>query len=548
MPKKKKNNPGDAERNGGASRFFTISGVAELFSALTTHAMRSAGRTIPPGDPGRDRTKPDRDRLKKRARAKLDKLKEVITNNPVFGDKGKVRIPADNIKEPRWRPGRDPKGGGGRGQKGGKDPADLTFIEMDYDEFIEWLFQDLELPFLEKKMLASTLVETYKVRGLTDTGPEVRINWEESEVRRIERALGMLLGAPEQFPLLNAFLLKELIGALDAIAVIASGGIETEEAAAQLKLLTEGDLDAALAQLGLPSVSDLNIARATFQALASASQRLPFGQETIGSLSRVASALQAHRTKIALRAEALERLVRFIAQIRLVPAAIPLLVPGEDIPAISDCGYHDDDFVKFRVEVSHDPDSECVVVLNLDRSGSMGGDPLAIAKFYFLLNIMFLRTKYKSVAIVMVAHDAQAYEIEEEKDFYKVEVAGGTMFAPTYAKTLDILRARFPFKRFNRVFLHASDGYMFDEDEEVIEWWVRLLSKGSENGSCIFGGYIEIDPWAGRSITTQNWAPGGQALMRLPPEIKAHVGMARVSTMEEVLNAVSAIYNIGANV
>lgn len=546
MPKKKQTDSA-AQANGRTSRFFSISGVEELVSTLTTHARRVIGRTIPPSDPGRDRTKPDRDRLKKRARAKLDKLKDVITNNPVFGDKGKVRVPADNVKEPRWRPGRDPKGGGGRGQKGGKDPADLTFIEMDYDEFIEWLFQDLELPFLEKKMLASTLVETYKVRGLTDSGPEVRINWEESEIRRIERALGMLVGAPEQFPLLNSFLLEELLGSLDAIAVLASGGIETEEEAAELKVLAGTELDAALTRLGLPSLNDLNIARATFQALTTASQPLPFSQESIDSLGRVASALQAHRTKINLPADALERLVRFIAQIKLIPTAIPLLVPGEDIPAISDCGYHDDDFVKYRVEISHDPDSECVVVLNLDRSGSMGGDPLAIAKFYFLLNIMFLRTKYKSVAIVMVAHDAQAYEIEEEKDFYKVEVAGGTMFAPTYAMTLQILLERFPLKKYNRVFLHATDGFMFDDDEDVVEWWIRLLSKGSENGSCIFGGYLEIDPWGGRISSRLTWAPGGQALMTLPAPIKKHVGMARVSTMEEVLSAVSAIYTIDAD-
>jgi hypothetical protein len=138
--------------------------------ALNTRELVLNQRIVPPPGPGRDRTQGDKDRFRDRNRGKLDKnkLKDILSNNPVFGDKGKIKVPIDGGKEPRWRPGRDGKGGGKGGRKGGKDPGDLVYVDMDYDEFVEWMFEDLELPFLEKTDQATTLIKTYKMRGMTD--------------------------------------------------------------------------------------------------------------------------------------------------------------------------------------------------------------------------------------------------------------------------------------------------------------------------------------------------------------------------------------------
>ncbi|MFX5752213.1 DUF444 family protein, partial [Acinetobacter baumannii] len=81
--------------------------------------------------------------------------------------------------------------------------------------------------------------------------------------------------------------------------------------------------------------------------------------------------------------------------------------------------------------------------------------------------VLFLRTRYKDVAIVMVAHDAQAYEIQEEKNFYQIEVGGGTMFVPAYQMVLDIATERYPVSSWNRYMFHATDGYMFDGEDEM---------------------------------------------------------------------------------
>jgi uncharacterized sporulation protein YeaH/YhbH (DUF444 family) len=513
--------------------------------SLNTHELLLGARINVPSGPGRDRTQPDKDRFKDRVRGKLDKdkIKDIIKNNPVFGDKGKIKVPVDGGKEPRWRPGRDGKGGGGKGRKGGKDPGDLIYIDVDYDEFVEWMFEDLELPFLERKAKATTMVKTYKMRGMTDTGPEPRINWEETEVRRIERGVGMLNAHPDDFPVLNEFLRRSLMKVLPALKQLALGGIDTQEAAARnVADYSAEELDGLLALAGLPSVAELDLAYATLKAIDDKSFTLPFTAEAISSLDKVAQAFISHRKKLVLEPDSVERLVRMVEGIKVSASVVPLLVPGEDIPTKTDCPLQDDDFIYQRVEIKYEPDSKCVVFLNLDRSGSMGGDPLAIAKFYFLLNILFLRTKYKFVDIVMIAHDAQAYEIPDEKDFYKVEVAGGTMFVPTYEMTLAIAQERYPLSEFNRYFFHATDGYMFDGDEEITEWWIRLISEGADNGGFAFGGYLEIDPYAGRMGGGRRmWAPGGQALLALPENIAKHVGMARVSTMDEVMDAFKAI-------
>jgi uncharacterized sporulation protein YeaH/YhbH (DUF444 family) len=486
--------------------------------ALNTHEMVLAGTIVPPPGPGRDRTQGDKDRFKDRMKGKLDKnkLKDILQNNPVFGDKGKIKVPVDGGKEPRWRPGRDGQGGG-KGRKGGSDPGDLVYVDMDMDEFTEWLFEELDLPFLLKKDQATTMIATYRMRGLTDTGPEPRINWVETEIRRIERGLGMMNAHPEDFPVLNDFSHQEL-----------------EKAIVSLKKRS----------LKHPTVEELDLASLTLTGIKEkGKEALPLTPEQFKSLVMLLSACMDFHREINLEPDALLRLERFCRELRANPTELPMLEPGADIPNKTDAPLQDDDFAYQRVEIKYEPDSKAVVFLDLDRSGSMGGDPLAIAKFYFLLNLLFLRTKYKDVAVVMIAHDAAAYEIEDEKNFYQVEVAGGTMFGPSYELILQIATERYPTSSWNRYMFHATDGYMFDGEEEITDWWVRLISSdGPDCGSFNFAGYLEIDPWGDNSWGGRRaWAPGGEALLALPPEIKKHVGMARVSNMDQVVDAFKAI-------
>ncbi|MBY0359907.1 MAG: DUF444 family protein [Candidatus Obscuribacterales bacterium] len=492
--------------------------------ALNTHelalqALLGGGVITPPPGPGRDRTGPDKDRFRKRTRAKLDKnkLKDILTDNPVFGDKGKVRVPVDGGKEPRWRPGRDGKGGGGRGRKGGQGSEEPIYVDIEYEEFIQWLFEDLELPFLERKDRSKTLIKTYKLRGLAATGPDSRIDWEHTEISRVERAMGMLTADPESFPLLGTEVLKALLQVLAKLAVHKKNPLQA---------------------------SDITAAKEALENLLNkGAEALPLPEGSLASLALFLAEVRKKRRGLpGIDEELDDRLSRALSALKADPNKLPLLDPEKDVPSERDVPYQKTDFVYKRIEVRYDPDSRAVVFLILDRSGSMGGDPLAIAKFYFLLNIMFLRTRYKEVEVVMIAHDGDAYEIKDEKNFYQIEVGGGTMFAPAYEMTFQIAQQRYPNSIWNRYMFQATDGYMFDGEEQVRDWWDRIIRKGGDGGGFNFGGYLEIDPWGGMSSWRgSSWAPGGQALRMLRPEIMRHVGMARVSNMDGVVDAFKAI-------
>lgn len=362
----------------------------------------------PPDYGGGDRTREDRERHKDRIKDQIKpQLPGIIGGNPIFGEKGKIKVPVQGGYEPRFRYGRDPKGGGGKGKKAGSDPGDLIYVEITMEELIQMLFEEMELPDMLKKQFATTKVTTFKYRGTQVNGPKPRLKKNDTAKARIRRAIGMKNAHPEQF-----------------------GG----------------------EQSNIPDT-----------------KKVPFSKK--------------------------------------------------------DFRYH-------RVEEKEDDDSKCVVFFVLDRSGSMGGEPLAIAKAYFLLNLLFLRTKYKEVSVVMIAHDAQAYHIEDERKFYQIEVDGGTMFGPAYEMVYNMRLNKYSEAEYNAYMFHATDGYMFDSQDVVTNWFIALIEKAMFN----YLGYLEINPSGGNS-----WSSGGDALLKLPDNVKAHVGMAKVRDLKGIPDAFKQI-------
>lgn len=364
----------------------------------------------PPDDSGGDRTREDRERHKDRIRDQIKpQLPELIGGNPIFGEGGKVKVPVKGGYEPRFRYGRDQKGGGGGGGgEAGSDPGELIYVEISMEELIQMLFEEMELPDMLKKQLATTKVKAHKFRGVQPQGPKPRLKKPETARARVRRAIGVKNANPDKFEHVTT---------------------------------------------NVPTTADVPFAR-------------------------------------------------------------------------SDMRYH-------RVEETLDDDSKCVVFFVLDRSGSMGGDPLMIAKSYFLLNLLFLRTKYRDVSVVMIAHDAEAHRIEDEKNFYQIEVAGGTMFVPSYELVFKIAQAEFPSATWNRYMFQATDGVMFDGQDAVRDWYTKLIQNAFN-----YCGYLEIPAgWGGRG----GWQYGGQALLGLEERIKAHVGMAQASSLKDVPEAFKQI-------
>lgn len=205
------------------------------------------------------------------------------------------------------------------------------------------------------------------------------------------------------------------------------------------------------------------------------------------------------------------------------------------IPMVDEVPFHKSDMRFGRIEERKEPDSKAVAFLILDRSGSMDGDPLAIAKAFFLLNILFLRAKYKNVEIVMIAHDAHAERIADEKKFYKIAAGGGTVAVPAWKMTLDIAEAEYPPSAWNRYMFHATDGMLFDGDAAIISWWTKIVESPFN-----YCGYLEVvaGAWGG---DPNSWQEGGRALLRLKKSIAKHVGMSRVSSLADLPRAFAEI-------
>lgn len=419
---------------------------------LNNPPERTRPSVVLPRPPYFDRTITDRWRFMERARPKITKdiLKSIIRGDQdVFRQTGKpetvfaqtllvhemlrdcfvatgselVYIPVRGtlasqltdievpigIDEPSWWPGRDKPGGGGSGTEPGEEDADIVYLPISYEEFLELLQLLFDLPFLKQTDADKLLVYRLRMRGLKRSGPRVRMDLKATAIARIERFMATINARPEDYPGLSP----------------------------------------------------------------------------------------------------------------------------ENIPTVEEFPFNKVDLRYKRVEENWDPDSKAVVFFELDTSGSMAGEPLAIAKFYFLLNLIWLRTKYKDVAVVYIAHNHRAERIRSEKDFFRITDNGGTAFWPAHELVWQIMQAEFPGDDWNKYCLHATDG--FGEHEMQIIPWIEKLIRGGFN----YFGYCEINPygsWWGNFETS-----GMRAVKGTAPDVREHCGWARVSSLDEVPAAMMQI-------
>lgn len=201
------------------------------------------------------------------------------------------------------------------------------------------------------------------------------------------------------------------------------------------------------------------------------------------------------------------------------------------IPGTKDVPFKRRDFRFERVEEVLDEDSKAVIFFVLDRSVSMDGLPLLLAKAYFYLNLMFLRSKYKQVHVVMIAHDAGAHRIMEEEKFFGVGVDGGTDPVPAWQMVHDIAQSEFPLSAWNRYMFQASDGEVYGDNAVNVprQWYLKLLEIGFA-----YLGYLET---VDSGSTLQIWNHIGKDLNYLDEKAKKHVGMARVNDLKQLPKA-----------
>jgi len=162
-----------------------------------------------------DRSASDRQRHKdKIEKAIKDGIHNIVSEESIIGQDGnkKIKIPVKGIKEYRFvygenenrknvgsAPGHDIARGqkiGSKGDQGksknpnkaGKDPGEEYYeVEITLNELAEYLFEDLNLPNLQRKKFKQISTKTFKRSGYREKGIRPRLDKKETIKKKIRR-------------------------------------------------------------------------------------------------------------------------------------------------------------------------------------------------------------------------------------------------------------------------------------------------------------------------------------------------------------------------
>ena len=130
--------------------------------------------------------------------------------------------------------------------------------------------------------------------------------------------------------------------------------------------------------------------------------------------------------------------------------------------------FHDIEEQDYRVrtwEYEPQPENNAVVIAMMDISGSMSDKKKYMARAFAWWTVNFLRSQYPKVELVFVAHDTEAYEVNEQQFFTRGQ-GGGTKCSSANEMALNIMDQRFPADRYNVYPIHFSDGDNWGNDNQ----------------------------------------------------------------------------------
>jgi len=103
------------------------------------------------------------------------------------------------------------------------------------------------------------------------------------------------------------------------------------------------------------------------------------------------------------------------------------------------------------------PESNAVIILCMDVSGSMGDQQKEIVRVASFWIDTWLRSQYKNLDNVYVIHEAFAKEVDQHT-FYHLRESGGTRISTAYELIHQLVQTRFPPESWNIYLFHFSDG------------------------------------------------------------------------------------------
>lgn len=133
----------------------------------------------------------------------------------------------------------------------------------------------------------------------------------------------------------------------------------------------------------------------------------------------------------------------------------------------------------------------------IDRSESMKGLPLVVARCFMRLNTGFLVLCHPDVDVIPVAQDIDAEVVLHDEELYTTRPCG-TCYKPAY----DLVNR---LAGFHSHLFHASDGGAFESPDELAQMWRRALSRFErvsylEVERCAFGPHHALE--AHRSLSS----------------------------------------------
>jgi len=167
--------------------------------------------------------------------------------------------------------------------------------------------------------------------------------------------------------------------------------------------------------------------------------------------------------------------------------------------------------------------SNAVIFFVMDISGSMGREKKYLARSFFFLLYHFIRSKYDRVELVFVAHDTNAYEVNEEQ-FFQRGSSGGTIVSSALCMVNDIIISRYHPSSWNVYTFQCSDGDNWPNDiDKSVSEMKKIIEKSQ------FVGYCEIEPGEGK-----RWSGASTLETVFNPLSGPKFKTSRVSTKEHI--------------
>lgn len=140
-----------------------------------------------------------------------------------------------------------------------------------------------------------------------------------------------------------------------------------------------------------------------------------------------------------------------------------------------------------RHELVPQPVARAVMFCLMDVSGSMDEHMKDLAKRFYSLLYLFLKTRYRQVDVVFIRHTHEAREVDEDTFFYSRE-SGGTVVSTALEEMARIVADRYPPNQWNIYAAQASDGdnLPMDNPHAIMMLRERILPL------CQYYAYLEV--------------------------------------------------------